>query len=52
MPRVDRIAFPPRVVGNPAAGGTKGTAQSQRDYFSKCVANGGKIDDEASKNSK
>ena len=34
-------AFPPRVPGNPAAGLAKGTVQSQRDYFNKCVANGG-----------
>ena len=45
-------AFPPRVVGNPAAGSTKGTAQSQRDYFSKCVANGGKMGNDASKETK
>jgi hypothetical protein len=38
-------AYPPRVPGNPAAGLTKGTAQSKRDYFNKCVANGGNMDD-------
>jgi hypothetical protein len=38
-------AYPPRVVGNPAAGSAKGTAQSKRDYFNKCVANGGNMDD-------
>ena len=38
-------AYPPRVVGNPAAGRTKGTAQSERDYFNKCLANGGNMDD-------
>ena len=38
-------AFPPRVPGNPAAGSAKGTGQSQRDYFNKCVANGGNVDD-------
>jgi hypothetical protein len=38
-------AFPPRQAGNPAAGSAKGTAQTQRAYFSKCVANGGKADD-------
>jgi hypothetical protein len=37
-------AFPPREIGNPAAGSTKGTAQSKRDYFNKCVANGGNMD--------
>jgi hypothetical protein len=38
-------AYPPRQAGNPAAGSAKGTAQSQRAYFSKCVANGGNMDD-------
>jgi hypothetical protein len=36
--------FPPREPGNPAAGSTKGTAQSQRSYFSKCVSNDGHMD--------
>ena len=45
-------AFPPREIGNPAAGSAKGSAQSQRDYFSKCVANGGKMDDDAHKDTK
>jgi hypothetical protein len=45
-------AFPPREIGNPAAGSAKGNAQSQRDYFSKCVANGGKMDDDARKDTK
>jgi hypothetical protein len=36
--------FPPREVGNPAAGSSKGTAQAQRDFFAKCVANGGSVD--------
>lgn len=40
-------AFPPREIGNPAAGTVKGTAQSKRDYFNKCVTNGGKMDDDA-----
>jgi Transglycosylase SLT domain/SPOR domain len=40
-------AYPPRVPGNPAAGLAKGTVQSQRDYFNKCVANGGNMDDDA-----
>jgi hypothetical protein len=38
-------AYPPRQPGNPAAGSAKGTAQSQRAYFSKCVANGGNMVD-------
>ncbi len=45
-------AFPPRVPGNPAAGSAKGTGRSERDYFNKCVANGGKMDDGAPKRSK
>jgi hypothetical protein len=40
-------AYPPQVPGNPAAGLAKGTVQSKRDYFNKCVANGGKMDDDA-----
>jgi hypothetical protein len=42
-------AYPPRVVGNPAAGSAKGTGQSKRDYFNKCMANGGNMDDPSSK---
>jgi hypothetical protein len=34
-------AYPPRVVGNPAAGRQNGTFQDFRNYFNKCVANGG-----------
>ena len=37
--------FPPRQPGNPAAGSAKGNGQAERDYFNKCVANGGKMDD-------
>jgi hypothetical protein len=37
-------SFPPREVGNPAAGSAKGSAKDQRDYFAKCVANEGKMD--------
>jgi hypothetical protein len=44
--------FPPRQVGNPAAGSSKGTAQDQRDYFKKCVENGGKMDSAPDKTSK
>ena len=36
--------FPPRQPGNPAAGSTKGSSQAQREYFNKCVANGGNMD--------
>jgi hypothetical protein len=45
-------AYPPRVVGNPAAGSAKGTTQSERDYFNKCVANGGNMDDLSGKGAK
>jgi hypothetical protein len=38
-------AFPPRVVGNPAAGSKKGSAGDERAYFNKCVENNGKTDD-------
>lgn len=38
-------AFPPRVVGNPAAGSAKGTPQEVREFYQKCVANGGNVDD-------
>ena len=45
--------FPPRVIGNPAAGSTKGTARDEQDYFKRCVANGGNIDkDDAGKEEK
>jgi hypothetical protein len=36
-------AFPPRVIGNPAAGSAKGTGADQRAYYNKCVANGGQM---------
>jgi hypothetical protein len=45
-------AFPPKQVGNPAAGSAKGSGQAQRDYFSKCVAKDGNMDDGADKNAK
>jgi len=35
--------FPPRVIGNPAAGSTRGTAADQREYFRQCVENGGNM---------
>jgi hypothetical protein len=44
--------FPPREVGNPAAGSAKGSGLAQRDYFSKCVANGGNMDGTADKKEK
>jgi hypothetical protein len=45
-------AYPPRVPGNPAAGLAEGTAQSKRDYFNKCVVNGGNMDDQVPKQEK
>lgn len=39
-------AFPPRVVGNPAAGRQNGTIQDFRNYFNKCVASGGNPPDQ------
>jgi len=36
-------AFPPRVVGNPAAGSTKGNGPAQQLYFNECVAKGGEV---------
>ena len=41
--------FPPRQPGNPAAGSSKGSAKDQRDYFKKCVDNGGNVDGAADK---
>jgi len=37
-------AYPPRVIGNPAAGSTNGTGLSEQSYYQKCVANGGNVD--------
>jgi hypothetical protein len=45
-------AFPPRVIGNPAAGSAKGSGKDERAYFSKCVKNDGKVDDAGSKEAK
>jgi hypothetical protein len=36
-------AYPPRVIGNPAAGSAYGTGPSEHDYYQKCVANGGNM---------
>src|SRR4029077_9053513 len=41
-------AYPLRVPGNPAAGREHGTAKEARDYFNKCVANGGNFDEQPS----
>jgi hypothetical protein len=37
--------YPPREPGNPAAGSLKGDGRVAQDYFRKCVANGGKMDE-------
>jgi hypothetical protein len=34
-------AFPPRELGNPAAGLTHGSAREASEYFRKCIENGG-----------
>ena len=36
--------FPPRVIGNPAAGSAKGSGREERAYYKKCVASEGKMD--------
>jgi hypothetical protein len=36
-------AYPPRVIGNPAAGSTRGTGPEIRAYYNKCVVNGGEM---------
>ena len=40
-------AFPPREIGNPAAGSAKGSGRAERAYYRKCVANKGKMPDSA-----
>jgi hypothetical protein len=40
-------AYPPREPGNPAAGSAKGTVQDVQSYYQKCIANGGKADNNA-----
>ena len=45
-------AFPPRVIGNPAAGSAKGSGKDAQAYFEKCVKNGGKVDDAGPKETK
>jgi hypothetical protein len=39
-------AYPPRVIGNPAAGSAKGSGLAQQEYFKRCVANGGDVGDD------
>ncbi len=42
-------AYPPRVIGNPAAGSAYGTGLSEHNYYQKCVANGGNMNAPAPK---
>ena len=44
--------FPPRQVGNPASGSAKGSGREQKEYFNKCVANGGNMESSSDKSSK
>lgn len=44
--------FPPIEPGNPAAGSAKGNGQAERDYFKKCVDNGGNMDNASDKNTR
>ncbi len=37
-------SFPPRVIGNPAAGSARGAGAERRDFYKKCVANEGKTE--------
>jgi hypothetical protein len=43
------IAYPPREPGNPAAGVENGSGRAAQNYFNRCVAHGGKMDDGAAK---
>jgi hypothetical protein len=36
-------AYPPQVIGNPAAGSAYGTGLTEQAYYQKCVAKGGHI---------
>ena len=35
--------FPPRQIGNPGAGSAHGSGQDKREFFRRCVENGGNI---------
>ena len=43
---------PPRQAGNPAAGSRQGSGRAQKEYFDKCVANGGSMTGPSDKGSK
>ena len=38
--------FPPRVIGNPAAGSAKGSGLAEQAYFKRCVTSGGRVGDD------
>jgi hypothetical protein len=40
-------AYPPREPGNPAAGSAKGKGGAAQTYYQKCLANNGKVEDNA-----
>ena len=40
-------AYPPREPSNPAAGSAKGDGLAAQTYYQKCLANNGKVDDNA-----
>jgi hypothetical protein len=40
-------AYPPREVGNPAAGSATGNGKEAQAYYQKCLTNNGKVDDNA-----
>ncbi len=42
-------AFPLRKPGNPGAGSAAGNAEDQRQFYAKCVANGGPTSDSNTK---
>lgn len=41
-------AYPPRQIGNPAAGTLNGTTFDKQTYYQKCVSNNGDMDDQSS----
>jgi hypothetical protein len=39
--------YPPREIGNPAAGSAKGSGLAQQAYFKRCTENNGNMDSKA-----
>jgi len=39
--------YPPREIGNPAAGFLNGSARDKLDYYQRCVASGGNMDEKS-----